>query len=56
MVPRQRARRLVVDVSTLRPDGGEEQEGKEVREMEWTTPDFEEFETAAEVTAYVDHW
>ncbi|HKO23176.1 MAG TPA: pyrroloquinoline quinone precursor peptide PqqA [Chloroflexota bacterium] len=24
--------------------------------MEWTTPDFEEFETEAEVTAYAYHW
>ena len=24
--------------------------------MEWVTPDFEEFETEAEVTAYADHW
>jgi coenzyme PQQ precursor peptide PqqA len=24
--------------------------------MEWVTPDFEEVETSAEVTAYVGHW
>jgi len=24
--------------------------------VEWITPDFEEFETEAEVTAYADHW
>jgi len=24
--------------------------------MEWIIPDFEEFETEAEVTAYADHW
>jgi coenzyme PQQ precursor peptide PqqA len=30
--------------------------GKGVRVMEWTTPDFEEFETEAEVTAYAYHW
>ena len=29
---------------------------EEVRRMEWITPDFEEFETEAEVTAYADHW
>jgi coenzyme PQQ precursor peptide PqqA len=29
---------------------------KEVTDMEWTTPDFEEIETEAEVTAYADHW
>jgi coenzyme PQQ precursor peptide PqqA len=29
---------------------------KEVKCMEWITPDFEEFETEAEVTAYADHW
>jgi coenzyme PQQ precursor peptide PqqA len=36
--------------------------GKEVNTVEieaaveWTTPDFEEVELAAEVTAYADHW
>jgi coenzyme PQQ precursor peptide PqqA len=30
--------------------------GKGVRIVEWTTPDFEEFETEAEVTAYAYHW
>ena len=24
--------------------------------MEWVSPDFEEVETSAEVTAYVGHW
>ena len=24
--------------------------------MEWVTPDFEEVETSAEVTAYAGHW
>ncbi len=24
--------------------------------MEWITPDFEEYELEAEVTAYADHW
>jgi coenzyme PQQ precursor peptide PqqA len=24
--------------------------------MDWETPDFEEIETSAEVTAYVGHW
>jgi len=28
----------------------------EVARMEWVTPDFEEVETSAEVTAYVGHW
>jgi coenzyme PQQ precursor peptide PqqA len=31
-------------------------EGKEVSRMNWITPDFEEVETEAEVTAYADHW
>jgi hypothetical protein len=30
--------------------------GKGVSVMEWTMPDFEEFETEAEVTAYAYHW
>jgi hypothetical protein len=29
---------------------------KEVREMEWITPDFEEYEIECEVTAYMAHW
>jgi coenzyme PQQ precursor peptide PqqA len=29
---------------------------KEVKLMEWITPDFEEFETSAEVTAYAGRW
>ncbi|GAC1357606.1 MAG: hypothetical protein NVSMB42_16710 [Herpetosiphon sp.] len=29
---------------------------KEVSYMEWITPDFEEFETSCEVTAYANHW
>jgi len=29
---------------------------KEVIVVEWVKPDFEEFETEAEVTAYADHW
>jgi len=33
-----------------------ENKEKEVKLMEWITPDFEEFETEAEVTAYADHW
>lgn len=30
--------------------------GKEVMGMEWETPEFEEIETEAEVTAYAGHW
>ncbi len=30
--------------------------GKEVIAVEWVMPDFEEFETEAEVTAYAYHW
>jgi hypothetical protein len=30
--------------------------GKEVIEMDWITPDFEEYEIECEVTAYVAHW
>jgi coenzyme PQQ precursor peptide PqqA len=29
---------------------------KEVRRMEWITPDFEELDTSAEVTAYAGRW
>ena len=29
---------------------------KEVIFVEWITPDFEEYETECEVTAYVYHW
>lgn len=29
---------------------------KEVSKVEWITPEYEEIETEAEVTAYVDHW
>jgi len=29
---------------------------KEVNIVEWITPDFEEYELEAEVTAYMDHW
>ena len=29
---------------------------KEVMTVEWITPDFEEFESAGEVTLYVYHW
>ena len=29
---------------------------KEVILVEWITPDFEEYETECEVTAYVYHW
>lgn len=32
----------------MAPEGG--------THMEWIAPDFEEVETAAEVTAYVGHW
>jgi hypothetical protein len=31
-------------------------QGKGVIQMEWTTPDFEEYETMAEMTAYAGHW
>jgi coenzyme PQQ precursor peptide PqqA len=29
---------------------------KEVTQVTWITPDFEEVETEAEVTAYAGHW
>jgi coenzyme PQQ precursor peptide PqqA len=29
---------------------------KEVQVVEWVTPDFEEVEVTAEVTAYAGHW
>lgn len=29
---------------------------KEVMFVEWITPDFEEYETSCEVTAYAYHW
>ena len=29
---------------------------KEVNQMDWTTPDFEEYDTSAEVTAYAGRW
>ena len=31
-------------------------ERKEVIVVEWITPDFEEYETSCEVTAYAAHW